>query len=83
MGDDLTIDIDLAEYSELGTDGYLGVAAGNSAIAAVGPGPGPPPGNSAIAAVGPGPRGDSSARGISVQAATPLVSWSHIAPAQD
>jgi hypothetical protein len=76
MDRDLTVEVELEGYSDLATDGFVGVAAGNSAIAAVGPGPGP--GNSAIAAVGPGP-GGSPAKGPARESAGPLVSWAHIA----
>jgi hypothetical protein len=77
MDRDLTIEVELDGYSELTSDGFVGVAAGNSAIAAVGPGPGS--GNSAIAAVGPGP-GGSPARRAPRESAGPLVSWAHVAP---
>jgi hypothetical protein len=77
MDDKLTIErLDLDSYAALGTEGFVGGAAGNSAIAAVGPGPGP--GNSAIAAVGPG---GSVGRGTRRRAAGPRVSWSHVTPA--
>jgi hypothetical protein len=77
MNDDFTVELELDVYSGLETEGFVGVAASNSAIAAVGPGPGP--GNSAIAAVGPGP-GVSAPRGGTHRATGPLVSWSHVAP---
>jgi hypothetical protein len=74
--DDVRIELELDEYSGLETDGFASALPGNSAIAAVGPGPSQGA-NSAIAAVGP--RGDAVVkRGPSSTA--PLVSWSQIAP---
>jgi hypothetical protein len=77
MDKDVTIDLELEAYDELGSDGFVSAGSGNSAIAAVGPGPGP--GNSAIAAVGPGP-GKRPAGQPGGSPAGPLVSWSHIKP---
>jgi hypothetical protein len=71
--------VDLDAYSELDSTGYAAAAAGNSAIAAVGPGPGA---NSAIAAVGPGPGGGGHKHPRAMHTAGALVSWSDLAPAE-
>jgi hypothetical protein len=70
------IELELDRFDQLDTEGFADVSAGNSAIAAVGPGPGP--GSSAIAAVGPGPGGRRTARKVD-GSAVPLVSWSEVA----
>ncbi len=72
MSEGAKIKLEFDRFDELDTEGFADIPAGNSAIAAVGPGPGP--GNSAIAAVGPGPGG----RRIDGSSA-PLVSWSEVA----
>jgi hypothetical protein len=71
MSRNTKIELELGRFDELDTEGFADVSAGNSAIAAAGPGPGP--GNSAIAAVGPG----GSAR--KADSSAPLVSWSEVA----
>lgn len=76
MSRDVKIGLDLSQFDDLDTEGLADASAGNSAIAAVGPGPGP--GGSAIAAVGPGPGGRRIAR-TADDSAGPLVSWSGVA----
>ena len=75
MGSDVRISLELGQYDALDTEGFADAKAANSAIAAVGPGPGP--GNSAIAAVGPGPSGRQTQTVDG--SGCPLVSWSQVA----
>lgn len=88
MSEGAKIKLEFDRFDELDTEGFADIPAGNSAIAAVGPGPGP--GNSAIAAVGPGPGGRRIAQNVAAVgpgpggrridgSSAPLVSWSEVA----